>query len=89
MPIADTSGIHKILHKEINRYDNQCDVTCTEINFYCTVLILIQFHFKQVYLVEGYKPICIQIEITVYYNSIKNDFSHYLWPLGITAIREY
>ena len=80
MPIADTSGIHKILQKEINRYDNQCDVTCTEINFYSTVLILIQFHFKQVYLVERYKPICIQI--TVYYNSIKNDFNHYCGPLG-------
>jgi len=33
-----------------------------------------------VYLVEGYKPICIQL--TVHY-SIENDFQHHLWPVRI------
>ncbi|XP_065887997.1 uncharacterized protein [Dysidea avara] len=47
---------------------------------YSMILILMQFHFKQVYLVEGYKPICIQL--TVHY-SIENDFHHHLWPLRI------
>jgi len=35
-----------------------------------------------VYLVEGYKPICIQL---IVHYSIENDFQHHLWPVRITV----
>ena len=41
-----------------------------------------QLQFNQVYLVEGYKPICMRLII---HYSIENDVQYYLWPIRITA----
>lgn len=38
--------------------------------------------FKQVYLIEGFKPLCINIDA---HYTIENDVQHYLWPVRILA----
>ena len=38
------------------------------------------FKFKQVYLIEGFKPFCIQISADY---TMENDIQHYLWPVRI------
>ena len=45
-------------------------------------MILIQLQFNQVYLVEGYKPICMRL---IVHYSIENDVQYYLWPIRIIA----
>ena len=40
------------------------------------------FKFKQIYLIEDFKPICIQIDA---HYTIENDIQHYLWPVTILA----
>ena len=40
------------------------------------------FKFKQIYLIEGFKPVCIQIDVDY---TIQNDFQYYLWPVMILA----
>ena len=41
-----------------------------------------QFQFTHLYLIEGFKPLCLQV--TTHYN-INNDLQHYLWPLRVIA----
>lgn len=41
-----------------------------------------EFYFKQIYVIEGVRPICIHI--TVDYR-IENDLQQYLWPVSILA----
>jgi len=52
------------------------------VSSHSTNVILMQFQFKQVYLVEGHNPLCAQL--TVHY-SIENDFQNYLWPIRIAV----
>lgn len=40
------------------------------------------FKFKQVYLIEGFKPVCINIDA---YYTIENNFQRYLWPVKVLA----
>ena len=40
------------------------------------------FKFKQIYLIEGFKPVCIRIDVQY---KIENDVQHYLWPVTIIA----
>lgn len=49
---------------------------------YSTVHISMNFKFKQVYLVEGFTPVCILIDA---HYTIENDVQHYLWPVRILA----
>lgn len=41
-----------------------------------------QFYFKQIYVIEGFRPICVHI--TADYR-IENDYQQYLWPVRIIA----
>ena len=41
-----------------------------------------EFKFKQIYLLEGFKPVCLQIAT---YYAIQNDAQRYLWPVVILA----
>ena len=41
-----------------------------------------QFQFTHLYLIEGFKPRCLQV--TVHYN-LENDLQKYLWPVRMVA----
>jgi len=41
-----------------------------------------QFQFKHLYLIEGFKPICLQV--TTHYN-LENDIQRYLWPVRVIS----
>ena len=41
-----------------------------------------EFKFKQIYIVEGFHPFCIQIDANY---TIENNVQHYLWPVRILA----
>ena len=43
-------------------------------------LISMEFQLKQLYLIEGYKPICINIDASY---SVENGDQEYLWPVRI------
>lgn len=49
---------------------------------YSVSLISMEFQLKQLYLIEGLKPICIQVDVQ--YN-VENGDQDYLWPVKILA----
>lgn len=51
--------------------------------YYSIAVISMKFFFQQVYVIEGFRPICMHI--TTDYN-IENDLQQYLWPVRILAL---
>ena len=48
--------------------------------FHSVSLISMEFQLKQLYLIEGYRPICINIDASY---SVENGDQEYLWPVRI------
>ena len=48
--------------------------------FHSVSLISMEFQLKQLYLIEGYRPICIYIDASY---SVENGDQEYLWPVRI------
>ena len=62
---------------------------CTYSNINCVCLLLFStssismwFQFTHLYLIEGFKPTCLQV--TTFYN-LENNLQDYLWPLRVIA----
>lgn len=49
-------------------------------SFYSTLKVSMYFQFEEIYLIEGHKPVCIQV-LARYY--LENDHQRYLWPVRI------
>ena len=49
---------------------------------YSTSSISMRFQFTHLYLIEGFKPVCLQV--TTHY-SLENHLQDYLWPVRVIA----